>query len=1135
MDNAPVRTCFLFLLGVSFFASSISMAQTVGSVEGLVRDVQTNTPIPGAHIYLAHTALGTTTDSSGAFFLENIPRGTYTLATSILGYSAESITIQIDEAPQESITLTLQPTIYELGSLEVSEEKPRDWERNYKRFEDLFLGKSAFARSTRIINPYVLEFNHDRVTSQFSARASEPLIIENEALGYILTYDLLKFSWDPFEERYIQVGLPRFSPMEPDTDDVSQRWEKNRQRAWEGSLPHLMQAMILGTSFEEGFHLTERTPNNSRPVDDRDLLMYNPLSKGYQIMLPGLLDVRAQFLEGRGLIKRRSASYHYQLDAIQDHITIDKDGYISPPEAIQTQGYPKRIAELLPREYALDQYHRAAPKDTTSSLHRVPTDLIPLRDWYYVGSEWENGSWIRDTSIAMQQAHSFLDLQEWKQSVRTLTAILEHQPDHYEARYYRGIAYREIANTLPYIDASYVQKTIDDDWTRATNDFEWIIERNPSYRDVFYQYAILKGYARKYKEAIELGDRQLQERPSMSHVVRGIFKIHAAFLYDNLRGSQDWFVSQDTDRGRYFNAEALRLQDNCAEAIPALESLLVPPVTIPYQPLYLTLAQCHYAKGDYMIGQNYIERAISTVRTKDEADFVFDLIVFIATTEEWERYRKLDSGMDLRNFFSVFWTSRNPLPSLPWDERMAEHFRRIAHAEQHYGYNERRIWTSMPEFSSHLQFPPTYLLSDRFNDKGVVFIRHGEPDDRVIQITPYTSVNKVTTSGELNLPDDMFTFTQPVNESDGVIGAQQMGYKPNESWRYNHPNMDFHFVTEGGGGWRLVPMFPLTESAIMEREQWSGYYGDLAMETMRRARGIGGGVDNFSSAYFNLEDRSRQNVLKGLQTDQHTWSSQFNFFEFDHVISTFKDTLGYTRLHLDYALPISEISMFTSSDSPELSIEQGCSIHDRTWKEIDHGLTVQNVLRNDDPNAFIVGSCQFSLLPNNYHISLHTRLRDSHSLGGYTLDTKIPAYTEPKLDISDILPALSIEEATFPSRFNKGSYHVRPNPTSKFSVAHPAYFYVEVYNLTTSDDALTSYSLEIELLEQKRILGLFGRKTKPILSLKTTNSGDELHPVETLEIDLQDVAAGSYQLVIKVTDELIGITVEKARQIELKN
>jgi GWxTD domain-containing protein len=110
------------------------------------------------------------------------------------------------------------------------------------------------------------------------------------------------------------------------------------------------------------------------------------------------------------------------------------------------------------------------------------------------------------------------------------------------------------------------------------------------------------------------------------------------------------------------------------------------------------------------------------------------------------------------------WSDRDRQALRAEGARLREHYRRLTHAERRFGLEvNRRHYSASDMYRSG---------STRFDDRGVVYIRYGDPDNRVLSVT--------------------------------------MNIQPNETWRYHRADGDFllHFAANAGGDihdLRLIP------------------------------------------------------------------------------------------------------------------------------------------------------------------------------------------------------------------------------------------------------------------------------------------------------------------------------------------
>jgi len=97
-------------------------------------------------------------------------------------------------------------------------------------------------------------------------RARDILHIENKALGYKIDY-LLDTYRHEFKKGYVYFqGYPRFFDMEGPKSKI-RRWDKERKRAYMGSVTHFFASVAQGTTANEGFSMIEiiKKPNANKP------------------------------------------------------------------------------------------------------------------------------------------------------------------------------------------------------------------------------------------------------------------------------------------------------------------------------------------------------------------------------------------------------------------------------------------------------------------------------------------------------------------------------------------------------------------------------------------------------------------------------------------------------------------------------------------------------------------------------------------------------------------------------------------------------------------------------------------------------------------------------------------------------
>jgi GWxTD domain-containing protein len=197
-----------------------------------------------------------------------------------------------------------------------------------------------------------------------------------------------------------------------------------------------------------------------------------------------------------------------------------------------------------------------------------------------------------------------------------------------------------------------------------------------------------------------------------------------------------------------------------------------------------------------------------------------------------------------RRWLQRFWGERDARDLRPSGERLAEHYRRV--------FLARRQYQLVGRFIRQHDISESYRSgSAEFDDRGIIYIRHGEPSNRA-----FFNVGGMST-GE--------------------------GTPPNESWRYARPDGDmiFHFVArEDVQDFRLVESLldilgyartlrlqnadslgvdPIAKELVISREQFAPVYQRMMMQ----------GRMGLGQAIGSERLLVRESLRRGTTTDGH--------------------------------------------------------------------------------------------------------------------------------------------------------------------------------------------------------------------------------------------------------------------------
>lgn len=364
-----LRVFFLAaILGWAFLASvTVGQSSQTSTVRGRVYDAETNAPLPHTHVFVPRSMNGTVTDSSGHFRLDGVHPGAKRLYVSRVGYTNEAVDVRAPPGRLQVVTVRLEPEVLESPPVTVSAERDEEWYDRLDRFERLFIGPSGYADKCTLVNPEVLRFEK-KWWGKFEVRAQKPVVIENRALGYRLTYFLKEF-----EERGPVVrwdGEPLFETLSPKDSAQAVQWRRNRREAYRGSLRHFLRALLADRLEEEQFDLY-RLPRASafrhssradRLPTSRDRILDPGADSTYLLNTHDRLEVvyrgepeSEAYLEwANGTRRSPRDDQTSQIELNQHPIHVDPYGEIVEPYGATLYKYfafTARMAELLPREY----------------------------------------------------------------------------------------------------------------------------------------------------------------------------------------------------------------------------------------------------------------------------------------------------------------------------------------------------------------------------------------------------------------------------------------------------------------------------------------------------------------------------------------------------------------------------------------------------------------------------------------------------------------------------------------------------------------------------------------------------------------------------------------------------------------
>jgi len=617
-----------------------------------------------------------------------------------------------------------------------------------------------------------------------------------------------------------------------------------------------------------------------------------------------------------------------------------------------------------------------------------------------------------------------------------LTRATVISPESLEAHYYRSLAHVRLSET-DFLGRSNSRQAI--------KSLEKVIEINPSHPDAYFLIGTIERDSfEDYGSAIEAFTKQVATRP------------------DHVEAWQALLMAE-IDIGEWDTAVSLA------------ESTLTrnPEITMAY-PL---LAAAHYKADRLEESMAVFERFFARL-SDEERGVYFDLRCILTPAEQSEYEGLTDNGRS--EYWTHYWRPRDPEPKTPVNERLLEHFIRVAYA---------RI-----EFSD-ADWP--------WDGRGECMIRYGEAKERLGPGRPLPSE-----------PIDEWEF-----HFNAIKLADRMG------WPRPIFNLDAYNFT------LISPGFDPGVDGSGTPEYW--IYPDRGLDVKFMNPVMSG---NYLSSPTVNSMIHRIPVLSEEEDKIQTFDPQ-------ESAVTFRGPEGQTTLHYAIGILPEDLGGFRSLTGAYAYIDARMELYTEDWQavagtrdSVGHiALRPQIEVRG---NPMFVHQTSLSVEPGEYLLSTYIVDRETgiRSAGDETVS--LPDYSGNDLMVSDILPAARITEVGpgRTGRFILDDLEVYPLPGRTLGKDEPLFIYFEIYNLTGDEYGGTRYSIEYVVVESTsedgslkrlyqgltRMAGINRRRS--VLSSEFERTGIENDVSIHLEIDMNAPPHDVYDLVVNITDLVSGQT-----------
>jgi len=386
-------------------------------------------------------------------------------------------------------------------------------------------------------------------------------------------------------------------------------------------------------------------------------------------------------------------------------------------------------------------------------------------------------------------------------------------------------------------------------------------------------------------------------------------------------------------------------------------------------------------------------------------------------------------------YLRTFWTQRDQMELRAEGERLREHYRRLFYARKNFQLTSNR---------RHYDIVERYRSGSRdFDDRGVIYIRHGEPSSRASYAAP--------------------------------------GLEPNESWRYGRPDGDliFHFIARED-----VQDFKLVESlfdvlgfsdAVRLQGEANGASDNAMAEQLMLSR------ERLSPIYRRLQSAGRmsngryqtmerqtgqQSIALGTTSDSYELRFPQELKAHSEVLAVGRDSMG-PQVQIAYAIAGSSLEPVPVTRGFLYSVRLRFVAMNTQGVVVASLDTTRHFVAPEPvpPNEHLVGRVETTVPPGELHYRMAIQQGEAAGVTLPTDSVRVGPPTPAGLSLSDLV--LGSRSANLAWRRTPDDT-VLFNPLRTYSRSDQMELYYEIEGLKP-----TPYTVELSVRKKGSSGGIF--------------------------------------------------------------
>ncbi len=326
------------------------------SISGTVYDKDNKVTVPGATVYLDNTSIYTTTGPDGSFLLK---AGQQLNTRLIIQHMSYEMLIVEKPFGKSDGKYYLTEKENRLNEITIEGDKFTRAQK-MKAFKEHFLGRTKAGKSCTIINENDVQLFYNIKNKTLTAKASAPITVHNEYLGYTISFNLIEFEvqFKIYSLKYDYMKNSFFAGTSLFTDEAAENKKllNRRNEVYESSpicfFKHLVNNSLDSSQFvafdqRRGRIIPSRFFHLSDTLSQK-LIVINP--EIFPYLEPQGISSYAKYKKIDIVYKKSTLSSVYFL---RDSLVVDRNGLLNNLHDVSysgDMGY-KKLGDMLPLDY----------------------------------------------------------------------------------------------------------------------------------------------------------------------------------------------------------------------------------------------------------------------------------------------------------------------------------------------------------------------------------------------------------------------------------------------------------------------------------------------------------------------------------------------------------------------------------------------------------------------------------------------------------------------------------------------------------------------------------------------------------------------------------------------------------------